>query len=154
VLTGIYADPNYERFSNLAQAISSGLLSHPQQPTDDILALYRSSVIAKDKYGSLMKQVATITRSVWIEAQIKGMYRVLEKAIFVKDPSTRLKVHNICDVVRGALEFTDMNAMLTALELLVAASSNVHTSAQGWAKAAKSLPKVTKLHLRCLYEQA
>jgi hypothetical protein len=124
-----------QRANHLAELLDSKLKTDPSlctQHISDALALFREAMETKPKYVELMKMLAMKSGGKFIEADLKGIGRAMEKAGLRYN--TDWSLSKCCDVVRGAVEFDNMTQMMVFLQLLAASDPELEEDAreQGW----------------------
>jgi hypothetical protein len=136
---GVMLQPQYhelvQRANHLAALMDAKLKIDPSlctQLASDAIALFTEAMKTKPKYVELMKMLAMKSGGKFIEADLKGIGRAMEKAGLRY--STDWSLNKCCDVVRGAVEFDNMTQMMVFLQLLAASDPELEEDArkQGW----------------------
>jgi hypothetical protein len=139
IQAGVMLQPQYhelvQRANHLAELMDAKLKIDPSlctQLVSDAIELFTEAMETKPKYVELMRMLAMKSGGKFIEADLKGIGRAMEKAGLRYN--TDWSLNKCCDVVRGAVEFDNMTQMMVFLQLLAASDPELEEDAreQGW----------------------
>eukprot|EP00039_Didymoeca_costata_P009873 m.131604 g.131604 ORF g.131604 m.131604 type:complete len:906 (+) comp14629_c0_seq4:142-2859(+) len=132
----IQRDSNFDTFQEL---LSKAIQSLPdniicQQTTPDIQELYDCAASAKMKYDSLMSVIEVMTEQTFIQVDLKGENRVLEKSGLRPEEDRRFQCDKVLDVVRGSLASSNVRGLSENLRFLLSCDKTIRERCEldGW----------------------